>query len=124
MKVLEVDSVDFKADLRDRDQSYKDFLGELRTLQQLKAREAENVNQIFDVLEVDSQLWIVSEYCPGGSVHTLVRPCTPTFFYDKTSGSRVALSLIFDLILELMAYRCERRGTKSKRDISFRSLEN
>ena len=72
--MLDIDAVDFAANLRDRDQSYKDFLKELKTLQQLQSYGAKNVNQIFEVLEVHSQFWIVSEYCPGGSVHTLVSP--------------------------------------------------
>ena len=72
IKVLDIDAVDFKAQLSDRDQSYEDFLKELKTLQQLQSAGARNVNQIFEVLEVHSQFWIISEYCPGGSVHTLV----------------------------------------------------
>ena len=44
---------------------------EYTVLKQLEG--AERVNQIFDILDVHSQVWIASEYCPGGSVHTLVR---------------------------------------------------
>ena len=72
VKVLDVDSVDFGVNLAHRDQSYEDFLKELKTLQQLQSYGAQNVNQIFEVMEVHSQFWIISEYCPGGSVHTLV----------------------------------------------------
>lgn len=44
---------------------------EYKVLKQLEG--AERVNQILDILDVHSQVWIASEYCPGGSVHTLVR---------------------------------------------------
>ena len=44
---------------------------EYTVLKQLEG--AERVNQILDILDVHSQVWIASEYCPGGSVHTLVR---------------------------------------------------
>lgn len=87
VKILEVDAVDFQAHLTDRDQTAQDFLKELKTLQQIQSYNAPNVNKIYEVLEVYSQFWIISEYCPGGSVHTLVSlfilsplslECTPT----------------------------------------------
>ncbi|KAL6715757.1 hypothetical protein ACLMJK_006718 [Lecanora helva] len=73
IKVLDIDSVDFGANLKNRDQSFEDFLQELKTLQQLQSYGARNVNQIYEVMEVHSQFWIISEYCPGGSVHTLMQ---------------------------------------------------
>ena len=72
VKVLDVDDVDFGVNLALRDQSYEDFLKEVKTLQQLQSFGAQNVNQVFEVMAVHSQFWVISEYCPGGSVHTLV----------------------------------------------------
>lgn len=64
--------MDFQAHLVDRDQTAQDFFKELKTLQQIQSYNAPNVNKIYEILEVYSQFWIISEYCPGGSVHTLV----------------------------------------------------
>jgi len=70
--------VDFQAHLIDRDQTAQDFLKELKTLQQIQSYKAPNVNKTYEVLEVYSQFWIISEYCPGGSVHTLVSLIIPS----------------------------------------------
>ena len=45
---------------------------EIKVLKQLKDSNTRNVNIIFDAFQIHSQLWIVNEYCPGGSVRTLV----------------------------------------------------
>lgn len=45
---------------------------EIKVLKQLKDANAKNVNIIFDAFQIHSQLWIVNEYCPGGSLRTLV----------------------------------------------------
>lgn len=72
IKVSEVDDQDYQA-LRDfKDESIKDFVHEVRVLCQAKAANAKNVNMIFEALDANSQLWLVCEYCPGGSVKTLV----------------------------------------------------
>lgn len=49
-----------------------DLFKEYQVLKQLQGLKAENVNQVLDVLVVHSQIWIITEYIPGGSVHTLV----------------------------------------------------
>lgn len=67
---MDVDAVDIRANARFRDESIKEFMHETRVLKKLAG--APNVNQIFDVMEVEAQLWIISEYVPGGSVKTLV----------------------------------------------------
>lgn len=72
LKVVDVDSTDYKANAREKDENIKDFIHEIKVLKQLKESKAKNVNCIYDAFSIHSQLWIVSEYCPGGSVHTLV----------------------------------------------------
>ena len=67
---MDADAVDIRANARFRDESIKEFMHETKVLQKLAG--APNVNQIFDVMEVEAQLWIISEYVPGGSVKTLV----------------------------------------------------
>jgi protein-serine/threonine kinase len=73
VKIIEVDSQDYKADIDARDDTIKEFIRETTILQSLKDNKAKNVNIIYDAFSVDSQLWIVSEYCPGGSLSTLMK---------------------------------------------------
>ena len=50
-------------------------LKEIDILQQVKASRARPyVNIIEEARTVHSELWIVSEYCSGGSVNTLMKP--------------------------------------------------
>ena len=72
IKVMEIDSVDYTT-LRDfRDESIKDFIHETKVLTQVKDAGARNVNELIEAISIHSQLWLVCEYCPGGSVRTLV----------------------------------------------------
>ncbi len=72
LKVMDVDEHDFKARPEDKDETIEVTLHEIKVLQQLKDSKARNVNAILDAFQMHSQLWIVSEYCPGGSLRTLV----------------------------------------------------
>ncbi|KAF2436478.1 kinase-like protein [Tothia fuscella] len=73
VKIIEVDEQDYNADITAKDDSLKEFIRETSILQALKDNNAQNVNIIFDAFSVDTQLWIVSEYCPGGSLTTLMK---------------------------------------------------
>jgi serine/threonine protein kinase len=73
VKIIEVDRQDYKADVNFRDDTIKEFIRETTILRSLKANNAKNVNVIYDAFSVDTQLWIVSEYCPGGSLSTLIK---------------------------------------------------
>ncbi|KAI5299262.1 hypothetical protein KEM55_002395, partial [Ascosphaera atra] len=42
-------------------------------MQQVKDAKAKNINMIIEAVSIHSQLWLVCEYCPGGSVKTLMR---------------------------------------------------
>lgn len=72
LKVIDVDSTDYKTNALAKDESIEVTLHEIKVLKQLKDVHAQNVNIIFDAFQIHSQLWIVNEYCPGGSVRTLV----------------------------------------------------
>lgn len=72
LKVIDVDSHDYKANPLAKDDSIEVTLHEIKVLKQLKDSHTKNVNIIFDAFQIHSQLWIVNEYCPGGSVRTLV----------------------------------------------------
>lgn len=73
VKIMDVDTADYHSDIRNKDEAIKDFTREISILQALKAGNAKNINMIYDAFSFHSQLWIVSEYCPGGSVHTLMK---------------------------------------------------
>ena len=45
---------------------------EITALRALKEINAPNVNHMIDGLLIDGQLWMIIEYCAGGSVKTLV----------------------------------------------------
>lgn len=57
----------------EKDQAIKDFITETSILRTLKDSKAKNINTLYDAFDFHSQLWIISEYCPGGSVHTLMK---------------------------------------------------
>ncbi len=81
---MDADAVDIRANAKFRDESIKEFIHETKVLQKLAG--APNVNQIFDVMEVEAQLWIISEYVPGGSVKTLVCRKLGLVFPEPISG--------------------------------------
>jgi protein-serine/threonine kinase len=73
IKIIEVDQTDYRADTDAKDDTLKEFIRETSILQSLKNNNVKNVNRIFDAFSVDSWLWIVTEYCPGGSLATLMK---------------------------------------------------
>ena len=72
LKVIDVDSTDYKSNARAKDDTIEVTIHEIKVLKQLKDSKAKNVNLFYDAFQIHSQLWIVNDYCPGGSVHTLV----------------------------------------------------
>lgn len=72
VKIIDVDEGDYR-DKHNADDTIADFIKETGTLKRLKDSNARNINKIFDAFDWHSQLWLVSEYCPGGSVHTLMK---------------------------------------------------
>ncbi|KAL3471966.1 hypothetical protein BJX99DRAFT_14274 [Aspergillus californicus] len=73
IKVLDIDSLDYKSVRDFRDESIKDFIHETKVMKQAKDSGAKNINEIIEAVSIHSQLWLVCEYCPGGSVRTLMR---------------------------------------------------
>ncbi|KAI8948420.1 kinase-like protein [Xylaria longipes] len=59
--------------------TFGDILKEINALKLLGTTGAENVNTIIDAHLVGQSMWIVTEYCAGGSVASLMRPtgCLP-----------------------------------------------
>ncbi|KAK0726699.1 hypothetical protein B0T26DRAFT_691454 [Lasiosphaeria miniovina] len=54
--------------------TFNDILKEVNTLKMLTTSGARNINAVVDTLLVDQSVWIVTEYCGGGSVSSLMRP--------------------------------------------------
>lgn len=77
VKIVNIDDDDFEAHARLRDDAIKLFRLEVATLQQLKDSKAKNVNLIHDAFDLHNQLWIISDYCTGGSIRTLMRANPP-----------------------------------------------
>ncbi|KAL8670770.1 MAG: hypothetical protein Q9168_004712 [Polycauliona sp. 1 TL-2023] len=73
LKVVDVDPHDFKAPTIEKDESIQTVLHEIKILTQLRDSKAKNINLIIDAFPIHSQLWIVTDYCPGGSLHTLMQ---------------------------------------------------
>ncbi|KAL4974778.1 hypothetical protein BDW66DRAFT_167535 [Aspergillus desertorum] len=71
IKVLDIDSMDYKSVRDFKDESIKDFIHETKVMKQVKDAGAKNINEIIEAVSIHSQLWLVCEYCPGGSVRTL-----------------------------------------------------
>ncbi|KAL5612044.1 hypothetical protein BROUX41_000394 [Berkeleyomyces rouxiae] len=54
--------------------TFSDILKEVNTLKMLNNSGARNINMVVDSFLVDQSIWMVTEYCAGGSVATLMRP--------------------------------------------------
>ncbi|KAL2358191.1 kinase-like domain-containing protein [Cryomyces antarcticus] len=91
VKVLDLDSTDYKADVRERDHSMADLLKEVQILRQLKDAKAKNINRLLDAFDWHHQLWIISVYSAGGSVSILM----------KASPSGLAESYIIPIAREI-----------------------
>lgn len=73
IKIVNTDDVDYSSHVLDKDDTIRDFRKEVEILQQLKDSNAKNVNMIHSAFDLQQQLWIVSDYCTGGSIRTLMR---------------------------------------------------
>jgi serine/threonine protein kinase len=76
---MDIDTLDYKSVRDFKDESIKDFIHETKVMKQVKDAGAKNINEFIEAISIHSQLWLVCEYCPGGSVKTLVRPDTPRY---------------------------------------------
>lgn len=63
--------------------TYSDLLKEINALQRLSDSGAKNVNHVIEALPVGQSMWMVTEYCAGGSVATLMRPTAPGGLQEK-----------------------------------------
>ena len=70
VKIIDIDESD-TIDPRNAD-SYSEFLKEVNALKTLSQSGARNINHVIEALPVGSTMWMITEYCGGGSIATLV----------------------------------------------------
>ncbi|KAK5990498.1 Serine/threonine-protein kinase nak1 [Cladobotryum mycophilum] len=63
--------------------TYSDLLKEINALQLLSDSGAKNINHVIEALPVAQSMWMITEYCAGGSVATLMRPTAPGGLLEK-----------------------------------------
>lgn len=80
VKIIDIDNGDFMSPrLSD---TCSDLLKEIRALKLLSRGGARNINLVIDAIPVGQSMWVVTEYCAGGSVSTLMKP-TPGGLQEK-----------------------------------------
>ncbi|KAK3323092.1 serine/threonine protein kinase [Cercophora scortea] len=72
VKIMSIEEGDSMAP-REND-TFGEILKEVSTVKELKERGAKNINAVIDTLLIGQSMWMVTEYCGGGSVATLMRP--------------------------------------------------
>ncbi|KAK8056171.1 STE/STE20/YSK protein kinase [Apiospora rasikravindrae] len=81
VKIINVDESDtVNPKLAD---TYSEFLKEVNALQVLSEGGAQNINCVLEALPVGHAMWMVTEYCAGGSVATLMKPTAPGGLQEK-----------------------------------------
>lgn len=81
VKIIDIDQSD-TANPRNAD-SYSEFLKEIGALKILSENKARNINHVIDALPVGQSMWMITEYCGGGSVVTLMKPTAPGGLQEK-----------------------------------------
>ncbi|KAK0670132.1 serine/threonine protein kinase [Cercophora samala] len=74
IKIINIDQADLNMSHASPDGTFSDILKEVNTVKELAEKGAKNINFILDTLLIGHQMWLVTEYCGGGSVSTLMRP--------------------------------------------------
>jgi serine/threonine protein kinase len=70
--MLNMDHMDQEYQVGDPTDAIKDLSAEITALKELRESGAKNVNIMLDAFVLDNEMWIVAEFCTGGSVHALV----------------------------------------------------
>ncbi|KAI5466255.1 kinase-like domain-containing protein [Mariannaea sp. PMI_226] len=63
--------------------TYSDLLKEINALKLLSDSGAKNINHVIEALPVGQSMWMITEYCAGGSVSTLMKPTSPGGLQEK-----------------------------------------
>ena len=76
---MDTDSVDFQTGARDKDGGIHNTLKEIKVLAKVSGSDSVNINPFLGAFQLHSQIWIINEYCPGGSLRTLVGQLSTVF---------------------------------------------
>ncbi|ELR05044.1 hypothetical protein GMDG_01615 [Pseudogymnoascus destructans 20631-21] len=72
VKIIDIDEGDtLNPRLAD---TYSEFMKEVNALKLLSETKARNINHVIEALPVGKAMWMITEYCGGGSISTLMRP--------------------------------------------------
>ncbi|PNY26583.1 Serine/threonine-protein kinase nak1 [Tolypocladium capitatum] len=63
--------------------TYSDLIKEISALQLLSDSGAKNINHVIEALPVGQSMWMITQYCAGGSVATLMKPTAPGGLQEK-----------------------------------------
>ncbi|KAM3522500.1 hypothetical protein MY4038_008591 [Beauveria bassiana] len=63
--------------------TYSDLMKEINALKLLRESNAKNINHVIEALAVGQSIWVITEYCAGGSVATLMRPNASGGLHEK-----------------------------------------
>ncbi|KAM0283645.1 hypothetical protein ACHAQH_002424 [Verticillium albo-atrum] len=63
--------------------TFREVMAEINALKLLSDSGAKNINVVIDALPVGQSMWMITEYCAGGSVATLMRPTAPGGLQEK-----------------------------------------
>lgn len=70
VKIIDIDESDtLNPRLAD---TYSEFMKEVNALKILSDSKAMNINHVIEALPVGTAMWMITEYCGGGSIATLV----------------------------------------------------
>ncbi|TQS37911.1 hypothetical protein Golomagni_01596 [Golovinomyces magnicellulatus] len=81
IKIIDIDESDTQ-NPRYAD-SCSDVLKEIGALSILSETKAKNINYVIEALVIGQSMWLVTEYCSGGSVATLMKPTFPAGLQEK-----------------------------------------
>ena len=70
IKIIDIDEGD-KQNPRLAD-TFSDIMKEIGALKVLSETKAKNINLVLDAIAVGKSMWMITEYCAGGSISTLV----------------------------------------------------
>ncbi|TVY20621.1 Serine/threonine-protein kinase KIC1 [Lachnellula arida] len=83
VKIIDIDESD-TLNPRNAD-AYGEFLKEVNALKILSENNARNINHVIEALPVGPAMWMVTEFCAGGSIATLMKP-TALVDYKKNGS--------------------------------------
>jgi serine/threonine protein kinase len=63
--------------------TYSEIMKEINALKLLSDGGAKNINNVIEALPVGQSMWMITEYCAGGSVATLMKPTAPRGLHEE-----------------------------------------